>query len=613
MTEAGSEPATKDEVYLLPEPVRINAGELIGYVGEYQRYADTLPMASTNASRPLVQLDVFTAEDINAFIAKSRDRAKLLDSKHRTLLKVAVGAKLAMPADADQQIDPTESLTPSGNQGAGKWIQAKRKSDGAIVWVEKDQLNVSGTTTGRSLAAWSQFPLKVGQGEGPTAGFIRVAAIKHLKNSVIEADGTRWWEVDVGLVDGSSRIGWAREKDHPAVELCSPWDWPGFEYVESDKTTPEALYARHVVTTKQARPDEQAVLEAKAAEANGGPLFSRLYDVIDLDDDRALTPEELRKALKRPWLAEAISRLIVHHTSEWGTPQAQWDAIDKDIPESRKADWDKEKQRIESLQWWEKVKSDPALPADANVYAFHPIGIIENFSSNKAGLVTAEMLRKIFNKAPDDRIKVAVDGINLNIKDGKLDTEERITHFFGQVRQEVGANMSFRESLLYSSDSLFNSRLSYYRGNREHSDRDAKNEEAIANNAYDDRNRSVGYKLGNTQPGDGWKYRGRGLKQLTGRSNYRNFTNVHHKIWREFVDFEAEPDKVNEPVYAVRSGLYFWVEHKLYLCADDGITEDAANSITRVINESTDSYGQRWSFVQQIWQGRVFKDVFPLD
>ncbi|KAB7769643.1 calcium-binding protein [Xanthomonas maliensis] len=396
LTEAGSEPAAKDQVYVLPEPVKISAGALIGYLGTYQRYIDTSPLADKTL-RPLVQVDVFTAEDIKAFMSKSRERAKLLDAKQRTLLKVDVGAKLATPTQPDQQIDASDTLTPAGGKGAGKWVQAKRTSSGATVWVEKAQLNTSGATTGRALAAWSQFPLNVGQGDGPGAGFIRVAAIKHLKNSATDANGVRWWEIDVGQTDGSSKMGWACEKDHPKVTLCSPWDWPGFEYVEADTTTPEVLYARHVVTTKQARPDEQAALQAKAAEADGGPLFSRVCDVIDLDHDRKLTTDELRKALRQPWLAEAISRLVIHHTSEWGTPKEQWDAIDKDIPEPRKADWEKEKQRIQSLQWWKDVAGPAKLPADAKVYYFHPIGLISNFTA-QGDCKCGSCMGKIFSR-----------------------------------------------------------------------------------------------------------------------------------------------------------------------------------------------------------------------
>ena len=177
-------------------------------------------------------------------------------------------------------------------------------------------------------------------------------------------------------------------------------------------------------------------------------------------------------------------------------------------------------------------------------------------------LVTADMLKTIFPRAPDSRLQIVADGTNININDGKIDNEERITHFFGQVMQEVGPTMAFRENLNYSADALFRSGFSYYRNNRERSNRDARNEEAIANNAYADANRGARFKLGNTEPGDGWRYRGRGLKQLTGRDNYRQFTNTHEEIWGERIDFEANPDLVDEPIYAVRSALAFWVSRR---------------------------------------------------
>ncbi|AZK87497.1 pesticin C-terminus-like muramidase [Xanthomonas oryzae] len=459
LTEAGSEPAAKDQVYVLPEPVKISAGALIGYLGIYQRYIDTHPLAD-KTPRPLVQVDVFTAEDIKAFMSKSRARARLLDAKQRTLLKVDVGAKLATPTQPDQQIDASDTLTPAGGKGAGKWVQAKRTSNGATVWVEKAQLNSNGVTSGRPLTAWSQFPLKLGQGDGPSAGFIRVAAIKQLKNAVTDADGVRWWEIDVGQTDGSSKMGWACEQAHPQVTLCSPWDWPGFEYVEADSTTPEVLYARRVVATKQARPDEQAALQAKAAEAEGGPLFSRVCDAIDLDHNRDLTTDELRKALRRPWLAEAISRLIIHHTSEWGTPKEQWDAIDKDIPEPRKADWEKEKQRIQSLQWWKEVAGPVKLPADAKVYYFHPIGLISNFSA-------------ISSDCSEDW---RVDKKFLEISEGALALEGYVPKKKGVVIGQSGVTISTGVDLGQQNENGTNAIINRYiaeNGNSENVDTDA--------------------------------------------------------------------------------------------------------------------------------------------
>ena len=223
-------------------------------------------------------------------------------------------------------------------------------------------------------------------------------------------------------------------------------------------------------------------------------------------------------------------------------------------------------------------------------------------------VVTPAMLKQIFPSAPDSRLQIVADGINVNIKDGKVDSEVRLTHFLGQVRQEVGPGMAFRENLNYSAAALRRT-FSYYRRNPSHADRDARDEEAIANNAYADANRSPGYRLGNTEPGDGWRYRGRGLKQLTGRANYQSFARLHAAIWDEEVDFEANPDLVDQPVYAVRSGLAFWVEKRLYAVADGGISEAVTDQITRGINRGTDSYRARWANVQSIWSERLFREV----
>ncbi|MGY0653010.1 glycoside hydrolase family 19 protein [Luteimonas sp. A537] len=355
--------------------------------------------------------------------------------------------------------------------------------------------------------------------------------------------------------------------------------------------------------------NERDKMETLSQSAEKGPLFDALCKAIDADGKDGITPMELRSALGKPWLAQALSRLVIMHHSEWAGPMDRWDAINELIPEPRKEDWEKEKGRTRELQFWDDVKGRNGFTAESKVDHLHPVGFIGNFYGQRGG-VTAEMLKKIFTSAPDDRLQSVAEGVNLNMDDGKLDSEERLCHFFGQVRQEIGPGMAFRENLRYPSSGLFKSKLGYYRGNRERSDRDAYNEEAIANNAYDDANRPDGYKLGNTQRGDGWRYRGRGLKQLTGRSNYQNFTTWHERIWGEIVDFEANPDKVNEPIYAVRSALGFWVEKKLYEQADAGIARESADKITAVINKGTDSYDDRWNNVEEYWREHIFKDAF---
>lgn len=61
-----------------------------------------------------------------------------------------------------------------------------------------------------------------------------------------------------------------------------------------------------------------------------------------------------------------------------------------------------------------------------------------------------------------------------------------------------------------------------------------------------------GKMLGNTEPGDGWKYRGRGAMQTTGKWNYQDLTN------KTGIDFVKDPDKLKYPEYAIESAVIFW-------------------------------------------------------
>ena len=89
--------------------------------------------------------------------------------------------------------------------------------------------------------------------------------------------------------------------------------------------------------------------------------------------------------------------------------------------------------------------------------------------------------------------------------------------------------------------------------------------------------------LGNTQPGDGFKYRGRGLIQLTGRANYARASQALA------TDFVGAPDLLAQPEYAVRSAMWFWQSHGLNELADAGQFE----RITRVINGGLNGEDER--------------------
>jgi predicted chitinase len=221
-------------------------------------------------------------------------------------------------------------------------------------------------------------------------------------------------------------------------------------------------------------------------------------------------------------------------------------------------------------------------------------------------ILSGERLSDVFSDADRDRLAQVAREIDLKIVTAQLNSPERLAHFFGQVLHEVAQRMQLVEGLNYRADRLA-AILSYFRRNPDEAllygrtaDHPA-DQEAIANLAYADRNGNR-----NVESGDGWRFRGRGLKQVAGRANYRAFAEEHTQMFGEQIDFEAEPDLLGTPRYAVRSALWFWHTNDLFSLAEAGINRDAADSITAIINRGTDSYGQRWGNVRRLSESEVF-------
>lgn len=152
-------------------------------------------------------------------------------------------------------------------------------------------------------------------------------------------------------------------------------------------------------------------------------------------------------------------------------------------------------------------------------------------------------------------------------KHGIADSRLRLAHFFAQVLHESGCMRFDMENLNYSSDALRRVFGKYFT-TKEDADAYARNPEQIANRVY-------AHRMGNGDEtsGDGWKYRGRGLIQLTGRSNYKAFAD-----WVGDARVMEEPDLVASE-YAVHSAVFFWVTHDLNSLADK---DDVVGVTTRI-------------------------------
>lgn len=93
----------------------------------------------------------------------------------------------------------------------------------------------------------------------------------------------------------------------------------------------------------------------------------------------------------------------------------------------------------------------------------------------------------------------------------------------------------------------------------------------------------VRHDLGNSEPGDGYRFRGRGLIQLTGRANYEAASAALG------VDLIAEPERLGEPELAARSAGWFWKSHGCNGLADAGEFE----RLTKRINGGLMGYPER--------------------
>lgn len=224
-------------------------------------------------------------------------------------------------------------------------------------------------------------------------------------------------------------------------------------------------------------------------------------------------------------------------------------------------------------------------------------------------ILTGELLASVFPRADADRLSAIARELDLRVVAGKLDSRERLIHFLAQMRQEAGSRARLVEDLDYDPLGLRNT-YRYFRDNPAEADRFGRTDDhpadpvSIANLGYANR---IGN--GDANSGDGWAYRGRGLFQLTGRANYHDFTIWHESVFSEGIDFEVDPDRAADPIYAVRSAIFFWLNRNLPSLADGGLTDEATDTITRRINRDTNTYEARQEIMRGIRDGGQFDGI----
>jgi len=169
-----------------------------------------------------------------------------------------------------------------------------------------------------------------------------------------------------------------------------------------------------------------------------------------------------------------------------------------------------------------------------------------------------------------------------------ITTNLRLAHFLAQCSHESGGFKLTTENLNYSAYGLRKKLGKYFPGNLAESY--ARQPEKIASRVYGGRMGN-----GNESSKEGYKFRGRGYIQLTGKDNYTSFT----KFIGE--DCVSNPDLVSTK-YPLASAAFFFDSNKLWSICDRGSTDEVVTSVTKRVNGGTIGLNDRIKEFKKFWK-----------
>jgi len=184
----------------------------------------------------------------------------------------------------------------------------------------------------------------------------------------------------------------------------------------------------------------------------------------------------------------------------------------------------------------------------------------------------------------------------------EINTPNRIAGFIAQCAHESANFTALEENLNYKEETLLKVFSRYFGPGKRDAKEYARNPEKIANYVYMDEFRKS--KMGNVKEGDGWRFRGRGLKQLTGRDNYTAFGKSIGMTAEEAAEYVATERG------AIESACWFWGNKKLNAIADAG---DIVK-MTKIINGGDIGLAdrqKRWESALAILGGKVSVSAAP--
>lgn len=198
--------------------------------------------------------------------------------------------------------------------------------------------------------------------------------------------------------------------------------------------------------------------------------------------------------------------------------------------------------------------------------------------------LTIDVLVECLPEAKRANLEKFVEGLNETFEHFEIDTPKRMAMFIAQTAHESGNFGTTQENLYYSAKGLTGTFKKYF-PTVESAEAYAKKPEKIANRVY-------GSRMGNGHEasGEGYKYRGRGVIQLTGKDNYTACGRALE------LDLLTDPDSVAENPVAVLSAGWFWNTRRLNDWADKG----DVLTVTKRINGGTIGLADRTRHYEHI-------------
>ena len=185
----------------------------------------------------------------------------------------------------------------------------------------------------------------------------------------------------------------------------------------------------------------------------------------------------------------------------------------------------------------------------------------------------------------------ALDGV---LAMAEIDTSLRVSHFMAQLAYESAGFKALVESLNYQAATLVKVFPTRVPTLAQAQALVAQGPAAIANAIYGNRS-----DLGNTQPGDGYKYIGRGFIMITGRANYTRYATL---IGQPLVD---QPQLLEQPLYAAQAAAAFWKATNINAKAD----ADDISGVTKLVNGGLNGLSGREALLKTaktIWPASLF-------